>query len=255
MNGGHDDAIVGSFTAQAESFNASPAMNAGEALDTLVELAGAAGGTWLEVACGPGILARRLARTAGSVVGVDLTPAMLATAVREAARAGLANVAFVLADVYRLPLPDAGVDGAATRFSLHHLALPRLALAEVARVVRPGGVVVLADHVCAESRADAVWHQTLERLRDPSHWTSLTAVELRDLGRGAGLALEDERVAGFETDFGEWWDRGAAGPGARLLADALFSERPAGVAGCELLRRDGALGLRFTHSVTRWRRP
>jgi SAM-dependent methyltransferase len=245
---------VGSFSTQAESFNASPAMNAGEALDTLVELAGADGGTWLEVACGPGILARRLARTAGLVVGVDLTPAMLATAAREAAREGLGNIRLVLADAYRLPLPEAGIDGAVTRFSLHHFAVPRLALAEVARVVRPGGIVVLADHVSAEQRPDARWHQTLERLRDPAHWWSLTAGEVRELGRAAGLVLEDERVADFDTEFDEWWERGAASLGARPLAEALLAERPEGAAGCQLLH-DGTLKLRFTHSVTRWRRP
>ncbi|MDQ3710381.1 MAG: hypothetical protein M3387_13960, partial [Actinomycetota bacterium] len=60
--GGHDGDVLRSFTTQADTFGASAAMNAGRALDVLLGFAEDAGGPdWVEVACGPGILSRRLA--------------------------------------------------------------------------------------------------------------------------------------------------------------------------------------------------
>jgi len=62
-------------------------------------------------------------------------------------------------------------------------------------VVRPGGAVVLADHLLDEDPAAAAWSQELERLRDPSHWVSLPLERLRALG-----ADEELVVAGMLHD-------------------------------------------------------
>ena len=61
-------------------------------------------------------------------------------------------------------------------------------------MVRPGGTVVLADHLLNEDPAAAAWSQELERLRDPSHWVSLPLERLRALGATAGLELEREEI-------------------------------------------------------------
>ncbi|CAN5295059.1 hypothetical protein BH20ACT9_BH20ACT9_05370 [soil metagenome] len=254
--GGHDGDVLRSFTAQAGTLGASAAMNAGRALDVLLGFAEDAGGTdWVEVACGPGILSRRLAAGGDRrVVGVDLTPAMVEQARRHAAADGLANAHFVVGDAYALPLSGRRADGVVTRFSLHHFAVPILGVREMARVVRPGGAVVIADHVCTDERA-AAWHQSLERLRDPAHWASLTAPEVRALGREAGLELTDERLVAFGDDFEDWWARGGQGDVGRQLAETLLAGRPAGVPGFETRSVRGRRALRFTHHVTCWRRP
>ena len=101
----HDESLVGEFSHQAESFNRSQAANAPETLAALVELADPRPGErWLEAACGPGVVARALAPRAGSVHGVDLTPAMVELARREAA--GLENATFSVGDATALPDPD-----------------------------------------------------------------------------------------------------------------------------------------------------
>ena len=72
----------------------------------------------------------------GHVLGLDLTPAMLSAA-RDAGRGGLADL--VIADARRLPIPDARVDGIFAAGLVQHLPEPGAGLAELARVVRPGG--------------------------------------------------------------------------------------------------------------------
>ena len=89
----------------------------------------------------------------------------------EAASVDLVNARFVVGYATALDLPDACVDGAVTGcFSLHHVPLPSRVVAEMARVVRPGGWVCLADHVTSDDGRETAWHQEIERLRDPSHW-------------------------------------------------------------------------------------
>ncbi|MFF3274270.1 class I SAM-dependent methyltransferase [Streptomyces chrestomyceticus] len=97
----------------------------------------------LDAGCGTGraLPALRAAVGAdGTVLGADLTPEMLAAAVR-AGRARLAPL--LLADVQRLPLPDAALDAVFAAGLLSHLADPGTGLAELARVVRPGGRLAL----------------------------------------------------------------------------------------------------------------
>jgi ubiquinone/menaquinone biosynthesis C-methylase UbiE len=75
---------------------------------------------WVDVACAPGLVARQLAGRVDSVRGVDITPAMVESARREAAASGLANVEFSEGDTAALPFEDGSFDGAITRFSFHH---------------------------------------------------------------------------------------------------------------------------------------
>jgi demethylmenaquinone methyltransferase/2-methoxy-6-polyprenyl-1,4-benzoquinol methylase len=108
------------------------------------------GQTVVDVCCGTGDLAMAvLRRAAGArVVGVDFSRPMLARARGKFARAGLAaRATLVEADALALPLPDASADAATCAFGLRNLADAARGLAEMVRVVRPGGrVVVLEFH-------------------------------------------------------------------------------------------------------------
>jgi len=164
-----------------------------------------------------------------SVLGVDVTPAMLELATAEAARDGAANVKFQCGDATRLDLSDASFDGAVTRLSLHHIPLPGRCVAEMARVVRPGGAVVLADHVASEDAAAAAWHAEVERLRDPSHWACLTIPRIRELAVRAGLEPLAEQVSPIRLGFADWIARGSTGEANRELIDVALRDRPSGV--------------------------
>lgn len=101
-----------------------------------------AGATVLDVAAGPGNVAIALiAAGARRVVALDLSFDMLA----EGARRGYPDVAFVNADALALPFADASFDAVTISFGLRNVPAPRAALAEFARVLAPGGRVVVAE--------------------------------------------------------------------------------------------------------------
>lgn len=101
------------------------------------------GGRALDVCTGTGALARLLLERSspgGLVVGVDMTEAMLAGATRSAP-----GVEFRLGDAVDLPCPDASFDAATMAFGLRNIDDPQRALAELRRVLRPGGRVVILE--------------------------------------------------------------------------------------------------------------
>ena len=190
--------------------------NADSILNAIIELAEPRPSErWLEAACGPGIISRRLAPLVNVVHGIDLTPAMIELARREAAVAELDNAVFEVGDATATGLQAAGFDGAVTRFSLHHLPVPARLFAELSRVVRPGGRVVIVDHVADDDAEARAWSQEIERLRDPSHWACLSEARLRALGEQAGLELTSAQRVAFELDFDDWLRRGTSSAGAR----------------------------------------
>lgn len=251
----YEDSIRKEFTHQADSFSDSPAMSAAEVLGALVELAPAdREASWLDVACGPGLVSRALAGRVGSVRGVDLTPSMIEKAVAEAEAAGLENVAFGLGDATALELAEGSFDGAITRFSLHHIPVPARVVAEMARVVRPGGWVVIGDLLTDADADAAAWHQEIERLRDPTHWASQTVGRLRAMGEAAGLTLDQEQVTGIKLDYDEWLGRGSGGAAAAPLIDRLLAE-PAGSECFRVVEEAGGRRLLLRYLLSRWRRP
>lgn len=142
----HEDALRDEFTHQAASFGRSAALTSAQTLGALVGLVPEdflAG--WVDVACGPGVVTRATAERVGSVSGVDLTPAMIEEAEKRTREEGIRNVSFSVGDATSLDFADGAFDGAITRLSLHHVPAPGRAVAEMARVVRPGGMVVIGD--------------------------------------------------------------------------------------------------------------
>jgi ArsR family transcriptional regulator len=105
------------------------------------------GSVVVDVGTGTGFVASGLAPLAHTVVGVDSSPAMLAVADSNVAALGLGNVVLTDGAVEALPLADESVDAAVSNMVLHHAPDPAAMLAEMARVVRPGGVVAITDAV------------------------------------------------------------------------------------------------------------
>jgi SAM-dependent methyltransferase len=106
------------------------------------------GGKVLEVGSGPGRLAVRLAREVPgtTLIGIDISEAMVERAARRAAEAGLSErVRFEVGDVGALPLADQEFDGVVSTLSLHHWPDPARGLAEIHRVLKPGGEARIYD--------------------------------------------------------------------------------------------------------------
>jgi ubiquinone/menaquinone biosynthesis C-methylase UbiE len=139
----------------------------------------------LDVACGPGIVACALAPHAGHVTGIDLTPAMIEQARRRQQALGLDNITWQVGQAAALPFADASFDRVVTRYSLHHMTDPLAVVAEMRRVCRPGGRIIVIDATPAPECQSA--YDRMERLRDPSHTSALTLEQLRGLGHRLGL--------------------------------------------------------------------
>ena len=107
------------------------------------------GATVLDIACGTGDLAFAAARlaTGGRVTGVDASPRMIEQARRRARdEEGVASaVRFAVGDMMRLDAPDASVDVVTAGYALRNAPDFRVALDEIARVLRPGGVLLTLD--------------------------------------------------------------------------------------------------------------
>jgi len=116
----------------------------------------------LDVGCGTGTLAllagRRVGR-AGRVVGIDPSGEQIARAQAKAARRH-APVEFQPGVIERLPFPDQTFDVVFSTLMIHHLPAPlkRQGLAEVARVLKPGGRVVIADFIRKQERTGRAAH-------------------------------------------------------------------------------------------------
>jgi len=97
----------------------------------------------LDVACGPCAVTRALAASStASIVGVDLTERMLRGGERAVGAAGLADrVGLVLGRGEQLPFADASFDALTFTYLLRYVADPAATVAELARVVRPGGAI------------------------------------------------------------------------------------------------------------------
>ena len=145
----------------------------------------------VDVGTGAGALALALAPHVREAVGVDRVSELLALA-RERAK-GIANVEFVEGDAERLPFDDDSFDLAGTLRTLHHVPHPERVLAELTRVTRPGGRLLVIDQIAPVDPLDALAVDRFERARDPGHTRLLPDVDLRQLFEANGLVLVRER--------------------------------------------------------------
>jgi ArsR family transcriptional regulator len=149
-----------------------------------------------DLGCGTGVVASMLAPHVARVIGVDASDDMLASA---HARAGhLPNVDLRRGSLEALPLPDASLDAAVMMLVLHHVPAPAVALVEAARVLKPGGRLVIVDmapHDREEYRQQMghVWlgfsDDQLHRLFDQAGFSSIRIVALAPDTDARGPAL------------------------------------------------------------------
>jgi SAM-dependent methyltransferase len=98
----------------------------------------------------------------------------------------LSNVAWHVGDATALPFESNSFDRVTTRYSFHHMPDPAAALAEMKRVCRPDGRIIVIDSTPSPDAQTA--YDEMERLRDPSHTSALTLDQLRRIGSDAGLS-------------------------------------------------------------------
>jgi ubiquinone/menaquinone biosynthesis C-methylase UbiE len=176
----------------------------------------------LDVGCGTGALALALAPYVAEVIGVDRVPELLELARRRAP----ANASFVEGDATALPFEEASFDLTGTLRTLHHLPRPELVLAELARVTRPRGRVLVIDQIAPVDPLDALAVDHFERARDPAHTRLLPESDLRLLFDMNRLALIRDRREVERRSLAGYLDLAACEGEARQRALGLAPHGP-----------------------------
>jgi SAM-dependent methyltransferase len=108
------------------------------------------GGAVLDVGCGGGLVAERLKDAPGRYVGLDIPTRSLRLAAADRRPGEVLHATWVSGSGERLPFPDASFDVVAFSEVIEHLLRPELAVWEISRVLRPGGVVVMTTNNASE---------------------------------------------------------------------------------------------------------
>jgi len=217
--GTHDDSVRREFERQAATFTAAGWASSG--LDWIVDqVRPASDEQVLDVAAGAGHLGRALAPHVAHVTALDLTPAVLKRGKTDADAAGQRNVLFEVGDAADLPYLDESFDVVVSRLAVHHFRDPRVQVAEMVRVCRPAGRIVLVDMIVGADAAAA--RDRLERLRDPSHVRTPTVEELCDMLDGAGASVVSRQTRENPLRADDWLDRTQAPDQARQEIEAAL---------------------------------
>jgi ubiquinone/menaquinone biosynthesis C-methylase UbiE len=180
----------------------------------------------LDVATGSGYTAAGFAPLVREVVGIDVSPGML-----EQARAkGLPNARFEEGSAESIPFPAASFDLVTCRIAPHHFASVPAFLSESRRVLKPGGLLLIADTTVPDDAPDVdAWQNQVERLRDPSHQRNHTPAAWRSMVESAGFAVEELALRGSPVNMTleDWLTKaGCKGKPAEQVRE-LFRTAPA----------------------------
>jgi ubiquinone/menaquinone biosynthesis C-methylase UbiE len=156
----------------------------------------------LDVGCGTGALAYALAPHVGHVVGVDGSEDYLAAA-RESAPT---NCTFEAADAEALPFPYGDFDIVGCVRVLHHVRRPELVVAELARVTRRGGSILLADQLGDVDPLRSLERDRFERVRDASHTRLLSDADIRGFLDANDLVVSANEIVHEHRDMRRYLD-------------------------------------------------
>ncbi|WP_404954577.1 class I SAM-dependent methyltransferase [Streptomyces sp. 147326] len=209
------DDVTGHFSARAATYDRSSSWCTDEELGRLVlDATGPRGSDRvLDVACGTGLVSRLFSGRVAEVVGVDITPEMA-----EQAKPHLDRL--VIAPAEHLPFEDDEFDIVVCRQGIQFMDLPE-AVAEMVRVVRPGGSVVVVN-LCAYGADDREEYFEVLRLRNPVRRHFFLPEDLRTVLHDAGCSeIELRRYVSVE-DVDVWSDNGAIGEDHRESIRAAY---------------------------------
>ncbi|MFC6732865.1 class I SAM-dependent methyltransferase [Haladaptatus sp. GCM10025893] len=194
--------VATSFGRASTGYRDSPVHRGGRDLQLLSEWANEAT-LALDVATGSGHTGNALMRAGvDEVIVVDLTPEMVALA-----QSSFPLLRGVVGDAEGLPFPDDTFDAVSCRIAAHHFPDPATFVAEVARVLDPGGVFVLEDNVAPDDEVLAEFLNRVERLRDPTHVESYSEQRWRDWLDDAGFVVEETAWVRRTLEFDSWVER------------------------------------------------
>jgi ubiquinone/menaquinone biosynthesis C-methylase UbiE len=183
-------------------------------LDALLQLRGDE--RVLDVGAGTGAFAFAIAERVREVVAVEADEELAERARVDAPP----NVEVVVADGEHLPYDRASFDLGGTLRMLHHTRRPELVIAELARVTRPGGIILVVDQLAPVDPLEAFELTRFERARDPSTTRLLADADLRGLFDSNGLTLRRQEFDREPRDLDSYIElAGCEGEDRNLVRD------------------------------------
>lgn len=221
-------AVRDQFGPVAAHYASADVHRAGADLDALVAAAEARGDERvLDVGCGAGHTALALAPHVAHVDALDLTPGMLDQVHKLAAERGVANVSTRLGDAEAIPAEDRRYGIVTCRLCAHHFQRPGRALAEMFRVLAPGGRLLLVDIVAPEPAEVDTFLNAIELVRDPSHVRDHSLAEWRAMLGAAGFDVRSVHTWPMRIDFPAWLARIGATEDAAAALRLMFGRATA----------------------------
>jgi ubiquinone/menaquinone biosynthesis C-methylase UbiE len=243
----HSQAVHDQFDAQAQAYLTSTVHAAGPDLRAAHERAQQClkfAASVLDVGTGAGHLSFALAPVAARVVALDPSPGMLATVRQAAAARNLTQIETCEGSADALPFADASFDLVCTRYSAHHwLDVPR-ALAQLRRVVKPDGFILLIDLLGDAEPLVDTYLQSIELLRDTSHVRDRSIPEWQALLREAGFDRVEHSVWNTRLEFAPWVERMRTPEGLVTAIQTLQARAPAEVRRSLNIEPDGSFTAR-----------
>ena len=216
------------YTRYAQGYVTSKAHAKGSELERLVEIAQPQPDwTALDVATGGGHTALAFAPHVTQVVATELTPKMLEKAEAHITGQGVTNVEFKLADAEDLPFENETFDLATCRIAPHHFVDCAKFVQEGARVLKPGGLLLVQDHVLPDDEKAARAVDAFERLRDPSHNRAFDESEWQRMFKDARLTVEHSEQIIKRHEFIPWAERQGCTPEVIEQLTAMMQQAPA----------------------------
>jgi len=238
------------FGQYAQGYVESKSHAEGADLERLVELAQPQA-DWLalDVATGGGHTGLRFAPLVGRVIASDLTPKMLEAARNFIAKQGANNVDFSGGDAENLPFADNIFDLVTCRIAPHHFADCFKFVLECARVLKPGGILIVEDQLVPEDDRAARYVDAFERLRDPSHNRIYAMYEWRGMYLDAGLTVEHaEQITKQDTNLVTWSERQGCTPDVIERLQIMLAQAPDAVAEWMQPQCVGTQDAKFNHN-------
>lgn len=217
------EAIQSQFGASASRYASSRYHSDSPDLDHMLRSAVLEGHEWLlDVGTGAGHTAVAFAPHVTQVVAIDLTDAMLDETRAKAERHGLDNVRTDAGCAMNLPYAAETFDVVTCRVCAHHFADADAAVREAARVLKPGGQLLVVDTVSPDDAAADTFLNCIELVRDHSHVRNYQVGEWLGMMRAAGLDASWVDTFGVVLEFDDWFDRMQTPELARAQLRAMF---------------------------------
>src|SRR5437867_2725078 len=237
----------------AEQFAKSKLHSDKEFLSKIISLASLEpAATVLDVATGTGFVAVEFAhKTRGLVVGSDITNEMLGWARKHADKESVDDhTGFVLAEGSKQPFPDQSFNNVVSRLALHHIPDPGPVVTEMARLVKEGGRIIIADQISPEDEEAARFHDEFERFRDPSHQKALKLSELNNLFKEAGLTTKGRKYSPVLLQLEDWAMRaGCDKERTEVLRRMMLGANPRFRRAFQIGERDGYTWFRLQRVI------